>query len=201
MLEMIDELETAGLTDDAERLGKGMRSVFQAAQQAGPQELEQAIAALAGVIGRLPSGSAAGVATLAGALVENGAPGAAALAEPVCGQYAVVLTHFVAFAQAWHQATEEPIPPVNPQTFEHATEVLKGSPGEDEFDKLMFGWAFLNEWNRPVLSLLGKPEFRAAVPDRGELLAAIDQVEQDSVALQRIGELLRRVGDEPAAAQ
>ncbi len=197
MLESIEELERAARSEDSDEFGRGIGRAWQEAQRADPGQLHAALAALAALVDRLPSGPAAELATLAGALVEIGAPDAAPLAGPVFRQYRTVLAGFVQFASAWRAHTGEPVPATGDRPLDEVARRLGGQVGDPALAPLLRGWYFLDSWNRPVLTLLCRPEVRAAVPDRERLIALLTEAGPDSAELHWITGLLAIVDDDP----
>jgi hypothetical protein len=197
VLEFIDAIERAAQAYDADGFRQGIGDAWQAAQQATPEQQGEALVALGGLIDRLAVGPAAEVATLAGALVEQGAPDAAPLTVPVFTQYAAVLDGFVAFCEAWHSRTEEPVPSPADIRPDELAEKLGGDIADPAIEPLVRNWYFLPAWNRPVLSILARPEVRAAVPDRERLVAALTRAQEDCPDLPWINGLVQIVDNDP----
>jgi hypothetical protein len=197
VLEFIEPIEQAAQAYDVDAFRGGIGAAWQAAQEATPEEQRQALVSLAGLIDRLAVGPAAEVATLAGALVEQGAPDAGPLTGPVFAHYSKVLDGFVDFCAAWHGRTGDPVPTPEDRNPDEVVEMLGGDLADPAFEPLVRNWYFLPAWNRPVLSILGRPEVRAAVPDRAHLIAALTQAQEDNQDLHWIAGLLQIVDNDP----
>ncbi len=207
-----DELIASVEASNALELEEKIQQLWQAAQDAAPQELTGALRRISEVFDLLPLGPGSRLAILAGALVERGAD-PDGLAAPIMVGLRRCLRVANELITTWQHVVgdEEPPMPVDDQEAFNSmiTALLQpgSAPDSDSTDattrlspeqayRLTEGWFALNGWAMSAMTLLQSRQVRTQLSIRHELLELMKTVEPVRPDLEFLTRLLLVLDDE-----
>ncbi|MFC4031678.1 hypothetical protein ACFO3J_09325 [Streptomyces polygonati] len=166
---LVDELVVQMESGSDRAYRQAMSRLAESARAGGPAALTAAVEALAPLLPAL-SGDLATTAVLVGALVEwGGSP--LALAEVLPGRAAEAMRLNDSAARLWAEAAPgRPLPEPVSASEEELLAVLarpagrQGHPDEADRSRIARSWFDLDDWLKAMITVLGRREFRAAVP-------------------------------------
>jgi hypothetical protein len=156
---------------DQRRFENALKSLAAATQQAPPDDVQDAMARLAGILATIEVGRGPDLAGLVGAMSDFG-PMPKELLPVLVRRATEVLELAAQFAAAY--GGDEDLPsPDNPRLHKKAVARL----GKNDAARAMTtAWFTCNGWVQPVLYLSQRKDVRASIPERGRLLAATQAV-------------------------
>jgi hypothetical protein len=187
-----DEVADSLAASDQQRFVAAARALATATPQAAPDDVQDALAQLAGILATIPLGRGADLARLAGAMTDHGPLSRELL--PVLVRRAIEVMGLAARFAAVHGADKDDLPdPDDPALLQPVTarleDILSGPagavplPGMPDLPApgataraLAEAWFTGNVWVQPVLYLSQRKDVRAGLPERDQLLAATKAV-------------------------
>lgn len=188
-----DEITDSLAVGDQQRFEAATRSLAAATPQAAPDDVQDAMAKLAGILATIQFGRGADLARLAGAMTSHGPMPRGLL--PVLARRAAEVMEVAARFAAVYGADEEDLPdPEDPDLVQPVmtrlrsildgpasvpllpvTPDLPATP-DAAARALAEAWFTGNGWVQPVLYLAQRQDIRASLPERPRLLAATEAV-------------------------
>jgi hypothetical protein len=193
LIRFCDEIDDALAASDQQRFEAATRSLAAATPQAAPDDVQDAMARLAGILATIRFGRGADLARLAGAMTNHDPMPRELL--PVLVRRATEVMELAARFAAIYGADDESLPdPEDPSLVQPVTSRLHdilgspvaappppGMPGlpvapDAAALDLAEAWFTGNGWVQPVLYLSQRKDVRASLPERARLLAATEAV-------------------------
>lgn len=189
---LCDEIADSLAAGDQQRLVAAIRSLATATPHAAPDDVQDAMAQLAGILATVPLGRGADLARLAGAMTDHGPMPRELL--PVLVRRAIEVMELAARFTTVYGTDDDDLP--NPDdsaliqpVMTRLQDILGGPvaatplPGMPDLPApdataraLAEAWFTGNGWAQPVLYLSQRKDVRASLPERAQLLAATEAV-------------------------
>jgi len=189
---LCDEIVDSLAAGDQQRFVAATRSLATATPQAAPDDVQDAIGQLAGILATIPLGRGADLARLAGAMTNHGPMPRELL--PVLVRRAIEVMGLAARFTAFYGTDDDDLP--NPDdsaliqpVMTRLQDILAGqatgtplpgmpdAPAPDATARaLTEAWFTSNGWVQPVLYLSQRKDVRASLPERAQLLEATEAV-------------------------
>jgi hypothetical protein len=192
LIRFCDELDDSLAAGDQQRFEAATRSLAAATPRAAPDDVQDAMARLAGILATIRFGRGADLARLAGAMTDHG-PVPGKLLQVLVRRAAEVMELAARFAVIYRAAGESLPDPEDPGAAQQVLSRLSGILGSPAAPPLppdlpaapdaaalalAEAWFTGNGWVQPVLYLSQRKDIRAALPDRARLLAATEAVRE-----------------------